>query len=631
MSDMRASSGMAGTAGGAHLTWSSGAPVAPGRRWCPPSRLRPRPAWSPPAPGWPAGSACREPRAGRSPPRSSRSRRRPQPPDRRRPPRSVSVSACRRTGASAASTLRRAVTRVGVVGGLEGLLHLVLEAARQSPEVAHRLAELAGGVGQPLWAQHDQGDQQDDDELATPDVEHRPSVPVAPGGSGATQAAGGGPGISGGRANLGDRHLHLAEASQLDLQVGGCLGDPPELHQRQHCAQREGHRRDGPEQRDHGEVTTESNQPSSWRRRWKSMRSSWLIGSPTRGSKSSAGQLPLDERHPRGHQHVDDPTLGRLHHGHLAGRAAEHVAALVVLGADPHLEVVHGQLDISAVVTARLDHRCHVARPSRPFAWTVRRVQDVGASTLTLEPVWHNGPSCPLGCRPSVAPRSASPTGGPGPTPPRTPSRPSPWPCASGATGLESDVWLTRDGEAVLDHDGVVRNGLRRRPIASCDRHDLPDHIPTLERAVRDGRHRPRHLARREGPGRLRAHRRGGPRGGRRRARAASGSATTTGSRWRTWRAACPEVRLVDSTFLGTCRRPRGAGRGPRGRGHRRRQPPPLRVDRRPHRPLPPLRGAVLRLGRAARSRSSTTSSTPGSTPSTATTSTAWSTPWPRG
>jgi glycerophosphoryl diester phosphodiesterase len=49
-----------------------------------------------------------------------------------------------------------------------------------------------------------------------------------------------------------------------------------------------------------------------------------------------------------------------------------------------------------------------------------------------------------------------------------------------GATGIESDVWLTRDGEAVLDHDGVVRSGLRRRPIASCDRAELPSHIPTL-------------------------------------------------------------------------------------------------------------------------------------------------------
>lgn len=50
-----------------------------------------------------------------------------------------------------------------------------------------------------------------------------------------------------------------------------------------------------------------------------------------------------------------------------------------------------------------------------------------------------------------------------------------------GATGLESDVWLTADGEAVLDHDGVVRQGLRRRPISTCRRADLPEHIPTLE------------------------------------------------------------------------------------------------------------------------------------------------------
>jgi glycerophosphoryl diester phosphodiesterase len=47
-----------------------------------------------------------------------------------------------------------------------------------------------------------------------------------------------------------------------------------------------------------------------------------------------------------------------------------------------------------------------------------------------------------------------------------------------GATGLESDVWLTRDGIAVLDHDGVV--GLRRRAISSFDRADLPEHIPEL-------------------------------------------------------------------------------------------------------------------------------------------------------
>jgi glycerophosphoryl diester phosphodiesterase len=50
-----------------------------------------------------------------------------------------------------------------------------------------------------------------------------------------------------------------------------------------------------------------------------------------------------------------------------------------------------------------------------------------------------------------------------------------------GATGLESDVWLTADGEAVLDHDGVVRGRVRRRRIADVRRADLPAHIPTLD------------------------------------------------------------------------------------------------------------------------------------------------------
>lgn len=55
-----------------------------------------------------------------------------------------------------------------------------------------------------------------------------------------------------------------------------------------------------------------------------------------------------------------------------------------------------------------------------------------------------------------------------------------------GATGLESDVWLTADGEAVLDHDGVVRHGLRKRPISSYRRAELPAHIPTLDELYAD-------------------------------------------------------------------------------------------------------------------------------------------------
>jgi glycerophosphoryl diester phosphodiesterase len=51
-----------------------------------------------------------------------------------------------------------------------------------------------------------------------------------------------------------------------------------------------------------------------------------------------------------------------------------------------------------------------------------------------------------------------------------------------GATGLESDVWLTADGIPVLDHDGVVRTGRtgRRRPLTSFRRSELPGHMPAL-------------------------------------------------------------------------------------------------------------------------------------------------------
>lgn len=49
-----------------------------------------------------------------------------------------------------------------------------------------------------------------------------------------------------------------------------------------------------------------------------------------------------------------------------------------------------------------------------------------------------------------------------------------------GATGIESDVWVTRDQVAVLVHDGKVGPFLRKRPIAELTRAELPDEIPTL-------------------------------------------------------------------------------------------------------------------------------------------------------
>ncbi len=49
-----------------------------------------------------------------------------------------------------------------------------------------------------------------------------------------------------------------------------------------------------------------------------------------------------------------------------------------------------------------------------------------------------------------------------------------------GATALESDVFVTADGQAVLDHDGIVKTALRKRAIREYRRAELPSHIPTL-------------------------------------------------------------------------------------------------------------------------------------------------------
>ncbi len=49
-----------------------------------------------------------------------------------------------------------------------------------------------------------------------------------------------------------------------------------------------------------------------------------------------------------------------------------------------------------------------------------------------------------------------------------------------GASGLESDAWITAEGEVVLDHDGSTGPFWRRRPIAAQPRPALPGHIPSL-------------------------------------------------------------------------------------------------------------------------------------------------------
>ena len=51
-----------------------------------------------------------------------------------------------------------------------------------------------------------------------------------------------------------------------------------------------------------------------------------------------------------------------------------------------------------------------------------------------------------------------------------------------GASGLETDAWLTADGVVVLDHDGVHRAARRRQtPLGDVRRELLPAHIPSLD------------------------------------------------------------------------------------------------------------------------------------------------------
>jgi glycerophosphoryl diester phosphodiesterase len=52
---------------------------------------------------------------------------------------------------------------------------------------------------------------------------------------------------------------------------------------------------------------------------------------------------------------------------------------------------------------------------------------------------------------------------------------------ARGAPGLETDAWVTADGQVVLDHDGMLRVAKGRdKHIADVRRDELPAHVPTL-------------------------------------------------------------------------------------------------------------------------------------------------------
>jgi glycerophosphoryl diester phosphodiesterase len=122
-----------------------------------------------------------------------------------------------------------------------------------------------------------------------------------------------------------------------------------------------------------------------------------------------------------------------------------------------------------------------------------------------------------------------------------------------GATGLESDVWLTADRIAVLDHDGRGPGG---RPIHVCARAELAPHVPTLADLYTEcGRDFELSLDVKDpdaAPAVVRVARRAG----------AEGRLWLCHWSWRVvapWRGLSESVRLVDSTRLAHMRTPPGA------------------------------------------------------------------------
>ncbi len=123
-----------------------------------------------------------------------------------------------------------------------------------------------------------------------------------------------------------------------------------------------------------------------------------------------------------------------------------------------------------------------------------------------------------------------------------------------GATGIETDVWITADGKVVLNHDGSVwglptlsSRRLFGRPIRRTSRANLPAHIPTIDEYYDNcGTGLPLSVDIKDDAafdGLLAAAR---ARGAAERLWICHHSADVLGG----WRAASPEVKLVHSTRL---------------------------------------------------------------------------------
>lgn len=117
-----------------------------------------------------------------------------------------------------------------------------------------------------------------------------------------------------------------------------------------------------------------------------------------------------------------------------------------------------------------------------------------------------------------------------------------------GATGLESDVWLTADGVAVLDHDGFADES-RTLHLADVRAADVPEHVPTLDDLYRLPGATDVDLSLDvKDPAAVDAVMASSRRAG------AASRLWLCHHRWRvvaSWRTVAPEAHLVDSTYLG--------------------------------------------------------------------------------
>lgn len=50
-----------------------------------------------------------------------------------------------------------------------------------------------------------------------------------------------------------------------------------------------------------------------------------------------------------------------------------------------------------------------------------------------------------------------------------------------GVGGIETDAWLSADGDVILDHDGIFGSGHTRRTVAMMARAQLPAAVPTID------------------------------------------------------------------------------------------------------------------------------------------------------